>query len=164
MSRDSSVPSPENEHFYGIEEAESGPSALEAANVCSYCLTMATPCRSPPWLRRVRQSTLCRQTPEVGAVCVNSARTDLCGGRPAIGVPTANIDCDKRRTFRQSAFPWCLRNNRAGTERGCSPELVCTPSRRMVCVEVSRCFVRMQRCRSLGNGNAQRANAAAEDR
>jgi hypothetical protein len=30
-----------------------------------------------------------RQAPEVGAVCVNSARTDLCGGRSVMGVPTA---------------------------------------------------------------------------
>jgi hypothetical protein len=27
----------------------------------------------------------------IGAVCGNSARTDLCGGRPAMGVPTAKI-------------------------------------------------------------------------
>ena len=31
----------------------------------------------------------CRHTPEVGAVCGKAARTDLCGGRPAMGVPTA---------------------------------------------------------------------------
>jgi RNA-directed DNA polymerase len=30
-----------------------------------------------------------RQISEVGAVCVSSARTDLCGGRPAMAVPTA---------------------------------------------------------------------------
>ena len=34
-------------------------------------------------------AALRRQTPEVGAVCGNSARTDLCGGRPVMGVPTA---------------------------------------------------------------------------
>jgi hypothetical protein len=28
-------------------------------------------------------------SPEVGAVCGKAARTDLCGGRPAMGVPTA---------------------------------------------------------------------------
>lgn len=32
---------------------------------------------------------LSRQTPKVGAVCGNSARTVLCGGRPVMGVPTA---------------------------------------------------------------------------
>ena len=32
---------------------------------------------------------LCRQTPEVGAVCGNSARTVLCGGRSVMSVPTA---------------------------------------------------------------------------
>ena len=31
----------------------------------------------------------CRQAPEVGAGCGNSARPDLCGGRLVIGVPTA---------------------------------------------------------------------------
>src|ERR1700747_1133039 len=31
-----------------------------------------------------------RQTPEVGAECPNWARSDLCGGRSAMGVPTAN--------------------------------------------------------------------------
>src|SRR5713226_8709737 len=35
-------------------------------------------------------STLCRHTPKVGAVCGKSARTDLCGGRSAMSVPTAN--------------------------------------------------------------------------
>src|SRR6516165_3013784 len=31
----------------------------------------------------------CRHTPEVGAVCGKAARTDLCGGRSVMGVPTA---------------------------------------------------------------------------
>src|SRR5918997_5318498 len=30
-----------------------------------------------------------RQTPEVGAECPNWARSDLCGGRSVMGVPTA---------------------------------------------------------------------------
>ena len=30
----------------------------------------------------------CRQAPEVGAVCLNRARTELCGGRRVTGVPT----------------------------------------------------------------------------
>ena len=38
-------------------------------------------------------STLRRHTPEVGAVCGNPARTDLCGGRSAMSVPTANFRC-----------------------------------------------------------------------
>jgi hypothetical protein len=40
-----------------------------------------------PALERIRH--VCRQTPEVGAVCGKAARTDLCGGRIAICVPTA---------------------------------------------------------------------------
>ena len=42
-------------------------------------------------LERIRQNrnekTLCRHTPKVGAVCGNSARTDLCGGRSVMSVP-----------------------------------------------------------------------------
>src|SRR5262245_37004702 len=35
------------------------------------------------------ERALRRQISEVGAVCSNPARTDLCGGRRATGVPTA---------------------------------------------------------------------------
>src|SRR5580693_8292252 len=45
-----------------------------------------------PDIPSLAHSALPRQTPKVGAVCGNSARTVLCGGRPVIGVPTA-IDC-----------------------------------------------------------------------
>src|SRR6478752_6281280 len=38
------------------------------------------------------ECALRRQTPEVGAECPNWARSDLCGGRSAMGVPTANIE------------------------------------------------------------------------
>src|SRR5829696_9825427 len=38
-------------------------------------------------LDRVRH--VCRQTPKVGAECPNRARSDLCGGRSVMGVPTA---------------------------------------------------------------------------
>src|SRR5206468_36843 len=37
----------------------------------------------------VARAALRRQIPEVGAQCVNRARWDLCGGLPAMGVPTA---------------------------------------------------------------------------
>jgi hypothetical protein len=47
---------------------------------------MATTSPNPSSLAR---GQICRQTPEVGAVCPNWARTDLCGGRSAMGVPTA---------------------------------------------------------------------------
>ncbi len=40
------------------------------------------------------ECALCRQTPEVGAECANWARSDLCGGRSAMGVPTANNEND----------------------------------------------------------------------
>jgi hypothetical protein len=38
-------------------------------------------------LGRIRQAR--RHLPKVGAVCPNRARTDLCGGRSVMGVPTA---------------------------------------------------------------------------
>src|ERR1700719_830500 len=38
------------------------------------------------------ECALRRQTPEVGAECPNWARSDLCGGRSAMGVPTANTE------------------------------------------------------------------------
>ena len=34
---------------------------------------------------------VCRQSPEVGAECLNGARSDLCGGHSAMRVPTAII-------------------------------------------------------------------------
>jgi len=52
-------------------------------------------------LARVRRSArpaLRRHTPEVGAGCSNRARPDLCGGRPAMDVPTANLD--PKATFK----------------------------------------------------------------
>ena len=41
----------------------------------------------PPSLAK---RSLCRHTPEVGAVCGKAARTVLCGGRSVMGVPTAS--------------------------------------------------------------------------
>jgi len=49
---------------------------------------MAALAQHPPPLAR---APLRRQTPKVGAVCGNSARTVLCGGRSAMSVPTAFI-------------------------------------------------------------------------
>jgi len=55
----------------------------------STCEGMAA---SPPNPSPVAECTLCRQPPEVGAVCPNRARTDLCGGCPVTGIPTAILD------------------------------------------------------------------------
>ena len=49
---------------------------------------LASPTANPSSLAK---PTFRRQTPKVGAVCRNPARTDLCGGRSAMSVPTANI-------------------------------------------------------------------------
>ena len=38
------------------------------------------------------RAALPSHTPEVGAGCSNRARPDLCGGRPAMNAPTANLD------------------------------------------------------------------------
>jgi hypothetical protein len=40
------------------------------------------------------EPAICRHPPKVGAVCPNRARTDLCGGRPAMDVPTAILRVD----------------------------------------------------------------------
>src|SRR3954471_5719974 len=45
--------------------------------------------------------TLRRQTLEVGAVCGNPARTDLCGGRSVMGVPTAIMMPHRRAVLRR---------------------------------------------------------------
>src|SRR5215467_1853146 len=42
------------------------------------------------------ERSLCRYTPEVGAVCGKAARSDLCGGREVTRVPTAT----RRRLLR----------------------------------------------------------------
>src|SRR5580704_6736883 len=55
------------------------------------------PATNPPSLAKC---PLLRQTPEVGAECPNWARSDLCGGRSAMGVPTANTGQDLRPSGR----------------------------------------------------------------
>jgi len=56
-------------------------------------------------LERVRQAAaaVCRQTPKVGAVCVNRARTDLCGARSEMSVPIlgANFRTGVQNEFQQ---------------------------------------------------------------
>src|SRR5215469_11181754 len=44
-------------------------------------------------IRQTARTAICRHSPEVGAVCGKAARTDLCGGRGAISVPTATFRC-----------------------------------------------------------------------
>jgi hypothetical protein len=44
---------------------------------------------SRPMPSRLAERTLLRDSPKIGAVCGKAARTDLCGGRRATGVPTA---------------------------------------------------------------------------
>ena len=51
-------------------------------------------CSVSPGLDRVR-ARFCRQTPKVGAQCVNRARWNLCGGRPAMGAPPQSALCDE---------------------------------------------------------------------
>ena len=70
------------------------------------------PCPPP-----LAEFALCRQTPEVGDVCGNSARTDLCGGRAAMRVPTA-LSLPRKEE---------LLFNLVGN--GCRPALLLRPSR-----------------------------------
>ena len=42
----------------------------------------------------------------IGAVCGNSARTDLCGGRPAMGVPTAMAGVPDNAIERRLSELW----------------------------------------------------------
>lgn len=53
---------------------------------------------------RQRQRAPCRHIPKVGAVCGKAARTDLCGGRPVMDVPTAIACGSQRRTSIHHAF------------------------------------------------------------
>jgi hypothetical protein len=45
-----------------------------------------------PAIAGAHTASICRHTPEVGAVCGQAARTDLCEGRRAISVPTAKLN------------------------------------------------------------------------
>jgi hypothetical protein len=68
---------------------------------------------------------LCRQIPKVGAECLNWARSDLCGGRPAMDVPTANTGAGATLTLdggHAEANDACLANRPQAVQ----PE-VCTP-------------------------------------
>ncbi len=50
------------------------------------CLAPSAACPSS-----LARAALRRHTPKVGAGCSNRARPDLCGGRPAMDAPTANL-------------------------------------------------------------------------
>ena len=60
------------------------------------------------------ERALCRHAPKVGAECLNWARSDLCGGRGVIPVPTAIIwlyaqftteRSRRERTTRETILP-----------------------------------------------------------
>ena len=76
-------------------------------------------------LERIRKGTLCRHTPEVGAVCGKAARTVLCGGRSAMSVPTASRPMSPNgpgRPSLPSAAEFALMQNAAVNDViGCSP-------------------------------------------
>jgi hypothetical protein len=64
----------------GGDQGECGSAKHAPGAVPGKCVTGAGPHTA---------AQICRQTPEVGAVCIEGARTDLCGGREATRVPTA---------------------------------------------------------------------------
>jgi hypothetical protein len=68
------VAEPKRWNDLGADQAVGRPLAPETANPSS-----------------VARESLRRQTPKVGAVCPNWARTDLCGGREVTRVPTAKV-------------------------------------------------------------------------
>ena len=96
---------------------------------------------SPPPLA---QPPFRRQTPEVGAVCGQAARTDLCGGRAVMRVPTAifsipnplstipartkmrNEPCGLRRPWTPDERKWQMR--RQTWDRTCRPRNEIAPS------------------------------------
>src|SRR6185312_17542909 len=61
-----------------------GPAHMGADGEVSRCLAPPTARPSP-----LAKCPLRRQTPKVGAECPNRARSDLCGGRSVMGIPTA---------------------------------------------------------------------------
>jgi hypothetical protein len=71
------------------EAVERRAEAKENANRCRACRTQGreSVSQAPERVRTAARAS--RQTSEVGAVCRKAARTDLCGGRPVMGVPTA---------------------------------------------------------------------------
>ncbi len=76
-------------------------------------------------LERIRQVR--RHSPEVGAVCGKAARTDLCGGRSEMSVPTAiaSLATTPKRAFAlsQHEAPEALMSprTRAGSAATCQP-------------------------------------------
>src|SRR5215467_8913805 len=62
-----------------------------------------------------RKTAICRHSPEVGAVCGKAARTDLCGGRGAISVPTATESGGASSRQLSGVHPTCCRRSRKGS-------------------------------------------------
>src|SRR3984893_12952775 len=88
--------------------------------------SLAPPATHPPPLA---QPALRRHAPEVGAVCGKAARTDLCGGRGVISVPTATESEIRERPLREplSRSRMSLRSIRA-TSLLAQSELRVTPA------------------------------------
>src|SRR5690242_18725860 len=57
------------------------------------------------------ERALRRQVSEVGAVCSNPARTDLCGGRRVTGVPTATNRTENALRLKCSERLFCMRGS-----------------------------------------------------
>ena len=95
-----------------------------------------------------RRSTAGRQTPLVGAGCLNWARPDLCGGRPAMAVPTANI----QRRFASLSNQCTLRDG--GVEwRPCDVAACTHPRAGSSCYRVAMISPSLGRFRTSGLGS-----------
>src|SRR5260370_30145362 len=60
---------------------------------------------STPYPSSLAKHSLRRQTPKVGARCVNHARRDLCGGCAAMRIPTAIEPLEAFLGFRRGLKP-----------------------------------------------------------
>ena len=78
-------------------EAESTRKTSDMSEILQTQSKMVTDAEDPSSLS---QCEVCQSTSKVRAVCGSSARTDLCGGRPEMAVPTAILFTDAIATDR----------------------------------------------------------------
>ena len=72
-----------------LVERRAGPKGNADQQSTSRTLSRTSVIQALGRIPRTALSAARGHSPEVGAVCLNWARTDLCGGRPVMDVPTA---------------------------------------------------------------------------
>jgi hypothetical protein len=78
-----------NEAAQAAEEMEEGRTQTKGNAQEPHMVRTQSRVAKSQGLEGVREAAFQRHAPKVGAVCGNAARTDLCGGREVISVPTA---------------------------------------------------------------------------